>query len=289
MSKIDLHFHSTHSDGKLSVPELAEIIKKEKLKFCSLTDHNTVDGIRELETALAGSGIKVIAGVELTAKYGVNETHIIAYDFDIDKVAEILRERNELVRCQKIEEMEKAIDLSRKEGFQITRGLIPLDNQPATLTTALDICANRFNQEIFLKKHGKELVPEDVYYKYQAPGKSCAVERSGVSVEWLVEKFKLVAKDLIIAHPFVSVSVVTKPFDEAGINDLLRLGITGVEVYHDKTSDEQIALLKKIVAKHGLYYTGGSDFHGKEIDTPIGQYGHNRDILDFYLSNYSAK
>lgn len=287
MKNFDLHFHSSYSDGKLSVPELAEVIKKEKLKFCSLTDHNTVGGIRELETALAGSGVKLIAGVELTAKYGANETHIIAYDFDIDKAAEIVRERNELVRCQKIEEMEKAIELSHKEGFQITKGLIPLDNQPVTLTTALDICASRFNQDIFLKKYGKELVPEDVYYEYQAPGKSCAVERSGVTVEWLVEKFKSVAKDLIIAHPFVSVSVVTKPFDETGINDLLRLGITGVEVYHNKTSDEQIALLKKMAAKRGLHYTGGSDFHGKEIDTPIGQYGHNRDIPDFCLSNYS--
>jgi len=289
MNKFDLHFHSTYSDGKLSVPELAEIIKREKLKFCSLTDHNTVDGIRELETSLSGSGIKVITGVELTAKYGVNETHIVAYDFDIDKAAEILKERNELVRCQKIEEMKKAIYLSRKAGLQITGGLTPLDKQPATLTIALDICANRFNQEIFLKKHGKELTPEDVYYEYQAPGKSCAVERSGVSVEWLVEKFKFIANDLIIAHPFVSVSVVTKPFDEVGINDLLRLGITGVEVYHNKTSDEQISLLKKIVNEHGLYYTGGSDFHGKEMDMTIGQYGDNRAVPDFYLSNYSSK
>lgn len=288
MVKFDLHFHSTYSDGKLSVPELAAIIKLEKLKFCSLADHDSIDGIRELEASLDGSGVKVIASVELTAKYNDNEVHILAYDFDINGAAEVVRERNELVRRQKIEEMKNAIYLSRREGFEITDGLTPSEKQPVTLTTALDICANRFNQKIFIKRHGKELTPEDVYYEYQAPGKSCAVERSGVTVEWLVGKFKGVARDLIIAHPFVSVSVVTKPLDEKRINDLLRIGITGVEVYHDKTSDEQISLLKKIINERGIHYTGGSDFHGKKTDTPIGQYGPGRAIPDFYLSNYSS-
>src|SRR3989339_206516 len=120
MNKFDFHFHSTHSDGKLSVQELAEIIKTKKLSLCSLTDHNTVDGIREFETYLDGSGVKVIPGVELTTKYNEDEVHILAFDFDVDVVAKILKERNELVRRQKIEEMKKAIELYRKEGLEIT-------------------------------------------------------------------------------------------------------------------------------------------------------------------------
>lgn len=287
MEKFDLHFHSTYSDGKVSVPELAAIIKLEKIKFCSLADHNSIDGIQELETSLDGSDIKVIAGVELTAKYNENEVHILAYDFDFNEAAEVVRERNEFVWRQKIKEMERAIYLSRREGLEITNGLTPSEKQPVTLTTALDICANPFNQKIFIRRHGKELTPEEVYYEYQAPGKSCAVERSGVTVEWIVEKFKVIARDLIIAHPFVSVSVVTKPLDEKCINDLLRIGITGIEVYHDKTSDEQISLLKKIINDQGIHYTGGSDFHGRKTDTPIGQYSHGRSIPDFYLTNYN--
>lgn len=290
MSKFDLHFHSTYSDGKLSVPELATIIKQEKLKFCALVDHNTVEGIQELQTCLNDSGITVISGTELTAKSdNENEIHILAYDFDINEAKKILNERNDLVRQQKIEEMKKAIHLSRKEGLEIKENLAPTEKQPATLTTALDICASRANQKLFLKKYGKELLPEDVYYQYQAPGKSCAVKRSGVTVEWLVEKFKNVAQDLIIAHPFVSVSVVTKPLDEPRIKDLLQRGITGIEAYHNKTSDEQIILLKKIIRERGIHYTGGSDFHGNKTDTTIGQYGPARAIPNFCLSRYSLK
>lgn len=288
MIKFDLHFHSTHSDGKLSVPELVKIIKTKKLNLCSLTDHNTVDGIRELEACLDGSGIEVIPGVELTTKYNDDEVHILVFDFDVDAVAKILRERNELVWRQKIEEMKKSIELSRKEGFEITDGLVPVEKQPVTLTIALDICASQFNQDLFIKRHGKRLISEDVFYEYQAPGKSCAVERSGVSAEWIVEKFNGVAQDLIIAHPFVRVSVVTKPLDEMHTKDLLRIGMTGIEMYHSKTSDEQIALIKKIVQEKGLHYTGGSDFHGRTSDPTIGQYGPDRPLPDFSLANYAS-
>ena len=147
MNTFDLHFHSTYSDGKLSVSELAKIIRSKKIKVCSLTDHNTVDGIREFEANLQGSGVRVIPGVELTAKYVNNEVHILAYDFDVDQAMEIVKERNEIVRAQKIEEMRQAIHLSQKEGFKINPNLIPSEKQPVTLTTALDICANSYNQK----------------------------------------------------------------------------------------------------------------------------------------------
>lgn len=288
MKTFDFHFHSTYSDGKLSIPELAEIIRTKKLNFCSLTDHNTIDGIRELEACLNGSGIKVIPGVELTTKYNEDEVHILALDFNVDVVAGILKERNELVRSQKIKEMEKSIELSRKEGFEITDDLVPLEKQPVTLTTAIDICAHQFNQDLFLKRHGKLLIPEDFFFEYQASGKSCAVERSGVSAEWVVKKFTGVAQDLIIAHPFVRVSVVTKPLDEVSMKDLLRIGMTGIEMYHSKTSDEQIALIKKIIQEKGCHYSGGSDFHGRDKDPLIGEYGSDRILPDFYLANYAS-
>jgi 3',5'-nucleoside bisphosphate phosphatase len=288
MADFDLHFHSTYSDGIVSVPELAAIVKQKKLKYCALADHDTVDGVNELMKCLDGSGIKVIPATELTAQYQDTMVHILAYDFDIDAVVEIVGERNEIVRRKKVEEMEIAIKLFRSEGLGVTHGLLPSAKQPVGLTIALDICANSSNQDFFLKKHGKQFMPEDVYYEYQAPGKSCAVERSGVTVEWIVKKCKGAVRDLIIAHPFVPVSIITKPLDEAGINDLLRLGITGIEVYHDKTSDEQILLLQEIVNERRIHYTGGSDSHGKKNDAPIGQYGLHSVIPGFNLSNYNS-
>ncbi|HBR80800.1 MAG: histidinol phosphatase [Candidatus Uhrbacteria bacterium GW2011_GWE2_45_35] len=288
MPGFDLHLHSACSDGKLSVSEIAQILKEKKLKYCALADHNSVDGIQELIEALEGSGIKVIPAVELTAKQNENEVHILAYDFNIKAAAKIIKERNEIVYSQKIKEMADAVKLSREAGFKITDGLSPSEKHPVSLTIALDICSNDANQNFFLKKYGKRFVAEDVYYEYQAPGKLCAVERSGVTVEWLVQKFKGIAQDFIIAHPFVSVSVVTRPLDEFEIKNLLEIGLTGVEIFHNKTTTEQMDLLKRIVKERSLHYTGGSDFHGRETDTPIGQYGPGCFVPSFLLTNYGS-
>jgi predicted metal-dependent phosphoesterase TrpH len=288
MPGFDLHLHSTYSDGKLSVLEIASIIKEKKLEYCALADHNSIGGIQELTDSLKGTGTKVIPATELTAKYNDNEVHVLAYDFNIDAAAEIIKERNEIVRCQKVKEMEDAIRLSREAGLEVSMDLSSNEKQPVSLTVALDICANNYNQNLFLKKHGKQLIPEDVYYEYQAPGKCCAVERSGVTVEWLIQKFNGIAQDLIIAHPFVSVNIVTKPLNESEINDLLKIGLTGIEVYHNNTTAEQIDLLKKIVRERLAHYTGGSDFHGKKTDTPIGQYGATSLVPGFCLENYKA-
>jgi len=284
--KIDLHFHSNFSDGKLSVSAIADIIKTNQIKICSLTDHDSVEGINEFKNFLSGSEILVIPGVELTAKFGYNEIHILAYDFDINVVTEILKERNEIVRQQKIEEMEKAVVLSREQGFDITNNLSPLPRQPVSLTIALDICSKKTNQNILVVRHGKEFIPEDIFYEYQAPGKPCFVERSGVTVEWLINKFKGVAGDLIIGHPFVSVSVVTKPLDETEIYSLIKAGMTGIEIYHNHTSDDQIKFLKEIVDERQICYTGGSDSHGKLTNTPIGEYGRGNFVPSFKLTSY---
>ncbi|MBI5621770.1 hypothetical protein HY933_02830 [Candidatus Falkowbacteria bacterium] len=284
----DLHFHSSHSDGKLSIAELAAMIKEKLLIYCAVADHDTVAGVWELQNCLAGAGATVIPATELTAKYGNNEVHLLAYDFDISAMAAVLAERHELVDFQRIKEMAMAIQQFRAEGFIVDKNLLPVVTQPIGLTVVLALCANSLNQEIFIQRHGKPFVPEDVFYAYQAPGKPCATERSGVTVEWLVDRVKNIVHDLIIAHPFVSVSVVTKPLDEAELKKLLDMGITGVEVYHHDTSDEQIKFLEQFVREHGLHYTGGSDSHGREKNTPLGQYGVGKVIPGFCLTNYAS-
>jgi len=283
---LDLHFHSTFSDGRLTVPELAVMISEKNLTHCALTDHNTVEGIRELERCLGGSATKVIPGVELTAKYQDDEVHLLAYDFDIDKAQRILEELRELIRIQKIEEMSVAIQLFQKAGFEVTKALQPNEKQAVGLTIVLDICNKRFNQDLFFQRHSQVLTPMDLHFTYQAPGKTCAVERSGVTIDWLVQKFKGVAKDLIIAHPFVSVNDIVKPLGENRLDDVLKKGITGIEVYQKETSPSQIEILKRVVNERSLHYTGGSDFHGKEKNSSLGCYNGKDIIPGFHLTNH---
>jgi hypothetical protein len=263
------------------------MILERKLKYCALVDHDTVEGLRELQEGLNGSGTEMITGVELTALYCNSEVHVLAYDLDVDAAAAVLKERNDLVWAQKGEEIKEAVQLFRAAGFEVSEGLVPLPKKPVGLTVALDVYNNPKNQALLVERHGRLIDHQEFFDAYQAEGQSCATKRSGVEFEWLVAKFRGVAKDLIIAHPFVPVSFFVKPLGERDILDLVALGATGVEVYHDKTSEEQIGLLKRIVAERGLHFTGGSDFHGKKGDMPIGNYGPGLEVPGFKLARYA--
>jgi predicted metal-dependent phosphoesterase TrpH len=92
--------------------------------------------------------------------------------------------------------------------------------------------------------------------------------------------------DFILAHPFLRVSIVANPLSEEGIFSLLDMGLDGVEIYHDKTSPQQIQWLKKMADERKIHYTGGSDFHGKKNDIGLGFYGQDLEITNFEISNF---
>jgi CBS domain-containing protein len=80
--KVDLHCHSTHSDGEWSPDKIAQVCAATGVKYASLTDHNTLDGLDAFESACDRNGIGFVSGLELTARYGSKETHLLCYGFD---------------------------------------------------------------------------------------------------------------------------------------------------------------------------------------------------------------
>jgi len=288
---IDLHFHSEYSDGKLNVKEITNSLIAVGVKYCSLTDHDTIDGLKEMKTILEKTDVNFITGVEMTALYNNNEIHVLIYDFDIDKAINILKERNELVEKQRIKELKTAIQLFEREGFLVNNNLKPVPKEPTGLTIALDIYNKKENKDLLIKKYGHILNEEEFYNFYQAKGSPCYVSKSGVSVEWIIKKFTSLTKNIILAHPFVPVSFTIKPLEEENIVELINIGITGIEVYHDRNTVEQIEFLEKFVAKNNLFYTGGSDSHFKENDASIGYYDDKNKVPSFrlYDINYKIK
>lgn len=281
---VDLHFHSNYSDGKLTVLELADLIKKSGLKYCSLTDHDNVDGVSELQKFLKNYDITVIPGVELTALYKQQEAHILAYDFEINIISEILQKKQKITEQKKICELELAKRLFKKNGFFINENLKIKKEQPVGLTIALDIYNNPKN---FNKINGQS--PEQFYNSYQMPGAPCYTERSGVTVEWVIGNFKEASNDLILAHPFTSVSYLVKPLAIEDIKYIVGMGLSGIEIYYPGLSDEQINILKNLAQKNNWCFTGGSDFHGREknSDERLGQIRNNYKINSFKLHGYA--
>jgi len=280
---IDLHFHSTYSDGKLTVLELADLIKKNSLKYCSLTDHDTVDGVLELQKYLKNYDIIVIPGVELTALYKQQEVHILAYDFKISTIREILQKKQKITEQKKIRELELAKKLFKQNGFFVNENLKVKKEQPVGLTIALDVYNNPKN---FDKINGQS--PEQFYNSYQAPGATCYTERSGVAVEWIIDNFTEMSNDLILAHPFTPASYLVKPLTIEDIKYVVGMGLNGIEVYHPDLSNKQIKILETLAQNNSWYFTGGSDFHGrkKNNNEQLGYIKNNFKISSFKLHGY---
>jgi len=282
---VDLHLHSNFSDGKLSIEELAEKIKSSGVSHFSLTDHDSIDGLAGMKKIMADSGIVFINGVEFSIIYKQQEIHVLLYDFDIKKIAAVLDERNKIVGKKRLEELAMATDLFKQEGFLV--GDVTLtDRRPVGLLIALDIYNNEKNRESITKKHGKLLNEKEFYDYYQAPGKCCYVPKSGVDLDWLLLKLKNIQCDKILAHPFVPVSFLVKPLKEEEINELIDIGLAGIEIYHGNNTDDQIDFLKQYVDGKNLLFTGGSDYHGKNNDVPIGFYNKDQKVPGFRLTNY---
>jgi 3',5'-nucleoside bisphosphate phosphatase len=263
---IDLHLHTIHSDGKKTVPELAEMIKKSGLTHCSLTDHDSVDGVAKLQQLLKKSkNITVIPGVELSVMYKQQELHILAYGFDVTKVKRILAKKSLIVMKKREKELRDAKRLFRKNGFVVSRTLKTVSKQPVGLTIALDVYNNPQNQHLI-----KNRSFEAFYYDFQAPGTACYVERSGVDIAWIMKHLRSSVSNLILGHPFNSVSLLIKPLSKQEIKRIVGLGLDGVEIYHPELTKSQIKSLEDLVNKNSWCFTGGSDFHGKHKSDRIG-------------------
>ncbi len=92
---------------------------------------------------------------------------------------------------------------------------------------------------------------------------------------------------MILAHPFNPVSFLTSPLALGDIDDLVKLGIDGIEIYHPDLDEKQIITLEKFAFERRLKFTGGSDFHGKNKNQKIGFYFENMPINFFKLYGLS--
>ena len=273
---IDLHFHSNCSDGEFSPKELSDLIKKSEIEYCSLTDHDNVDAYPEFINYFSNSSIRCFSGVELTALYKEQEIHILSYNYNVNKVREILKKKEKITELKKINELKLAIKLFKQNGFLVRDDLSVKKSQPVGLTIALDVYNNEKN---FKKINGQS--EEQFYNEYQAFGSSCYTERSGVSVAWIIDNFK--DSDLILAHPFNPVSFLVKPLGISDIKEIVSMGLDGIEVYHPDLNDEQIKILENLVRENDWYFTGGSDFHKQGKNKRLGYMDENLKINSFKL------
>lgn len=259
MSFIDLHVHSTASDGTLSPTEVVELAADSGLSAIALTDHDTTVGISEALNAAEKAGIQVIPGVELSCIYKGKEIHILGLFVNWqDPVFQTELDRLLSVRNQRNEEMLKRF---QADGFPITYNDLT-GGCPDTVIT-------RAHFARVLTEKGFAPSINQAFQKYLQYGGKYCLRKELITPEHAIEVLTANKAFPVLAHPCQYKLGWAET--EALIRHLTALGMQGLEVYHSSQTPDQSRKLLAIGRKYGLLPTGGSDFHGaNKPDISIG-------------------
>ncbi|MFA5374428.1 MAG: PHP domain-containing protein [Dehalococcoidia bacterium] len=256
--RVDLHLHTTYSDGRLTPGELIQIAAEQGIGVIAITDHDTVNGI---EPALLATEcfpyVTVIPGVEINTDVHQGEVHILGYFVDY-KNQPFLNTLNGLRNSRKVRAQKMLAKLS-KLGINIEWERI------LELSDGGSVGRPHIAQALFEGQYVSTL--QDAFERYIGRNGPAYAERDRLSPKEAVELIIKADGLPVIAHP-----ASIKELDQM-IVDLKQSGLVGIEVYYDNYDKDTIERLSKLAAKYDLIATGGSDFHGFEDDheTPLGE------------------
>lgn len=278
MEYIDLHVHSTASDGSYTPSELVEYAVKKNLKAFALTDHDTCDGIDEAVSYAdkINNPVMVIPGIELSAEYLGEDVHILGLNINY-KNPEFLAGLKEF-QDSRNGRNSKMIQKLNENGFAITEKMVHERFGNCVITRA--------HYAILMIELGYVPDKDTAFSKYLGKGCPCYVPRHKITPSGAVELIKKACGHPVMAHP------VLYDFEENTLDNLVKdlsaAGLEGIEAIYPLNKPEDDKKFSALAKKHNLFVTGGSDFHGTakpglELGTGYGNFYVPAGILEYIL------
>lgn len=242
---IDLHLHTTASDGSFTPSELVEVAKNLGFTTIAITDHDTVGGIAEGKKKAESLGIELIPGIEMNTDFEDTEIHILGYFVDyndkkfLNKLASLKEARYNRIReiVRKLNQLELVIDFSE------------------VLTLAKGGALGRPHVAQIMLEKGYVNEWSEAFDKYIGRSAPAYVERKKVTPKEAINIIKEAKGIPVVAHP------VLIGRDEL-LNKLVDWGIQGIEAYHTEQNKEDSKRYLKFAKENNLIITAGSDCHG---------------------------
>jgi predicted metal-dependent phosphoesterase TrpH len=249
VSRVDLHLHSTASDGRLSPEDIVRKSAEAGLTVIALADHDTTEGIAPaLKAAEAFPQLKVIPCIEISTAVLNGEVHILGYF--IDTTNRKLRTAMEDMRHSRRKRAQKMVAKLRELDIHI--------DWPRVQELAGDGSIGRPHIAQAMLEKGYITSINEAFNRYISRGGPAYVKRKVVTPTEAVE-LVLVAKGLpVLAHPFTVHDM------EAMVIELKKAGLVGIEVYCNGYTNKEINRLVSLANRYNLITTGGSDYHGMD-------------------------
>ena len=252
LSKVDLHLHSTASDGRFSPEEIVRKSAEQGLAVIALADHDTVDGVAPaLAAARDFPGLKVIPAVEISTYVPRGEVHVLGYF--IDYTSEELKVRLERMRSGRRERAQRMIAKLGDLG-------LPVDWQRVQEIAGIGSIGRPHIAQAMLERGYIASIGE-AFATYLGRDGLAYVERQKVAPAEAVELILRADGLPVLAHPLTADNLETL------VTELKAAGLVGIEAYYNSYTAEDVTGLVGLADKHKLIVTGGSDYHGLPANT----------------------
>lgn len=267
---IDLHVHSTASDGTLSPGEVVRVAKESGVGALALTDHDTVDGIAAAREEAGRVGVELVNGIEVSCAFPRPGTmHLLGYGFDIEHPA--------------MQGMLKVIGEARAERVGLIVGRLR--------RLGVELSVEEVREEMggvgrphlakMLVKKGYVVSRNEAFRKHLGGGGAAWVDNLPLMSDQIIPAIREAGGIVSLAHPY---QLRRQTFEqlEAVVRELAEQGMEAVETIHSSHDTDMVHRLTRLADRVGLLTTGGSDYHGPEKSIRLGRPG-GRTIPGYFL------
>jgi predicted metal-dependent phosphoesterase TrpH len=263
MGNVDLHLHTTASDGVRTPSGIVNYAKDKGLQAIAITDHDTIEGLDEGLSEGGRVGFEVIPGVEISAEHSPGSMHLLGYFLDIHHP--LLRDKLSYLQKARAERNPKIIENLNRLGVRINY------EEVVKASGGGQVGRPHFAQVLLEKGYVRSF--QEAFDRFLGKGAPAYVDKIRFKPNEAISFIREAGGVAVLAHPK---TLGMKDFAslEKIILELMEVGLKGIEVFYPEHSSLEVAQFRALAERHGLLMTGGTDYHGIEkenFDIGVGR------------------
>jgi hypothetical protein len=282
---VDLHTHSTASDGACSPADLVRLADERRLAAVALTDHDTVAGLDEArQAAKRYPQLAFICGIEVSASWPDGVMHLLGYGFDPD--CETIRSLTLTLREARAQRNPRVLQRLGELGMPVSMEDVQAVLPDRTAQQGAEVISRMHIAEAMRRK-GYVSSAQQAFGRWLGSGKPAYLDKERLPAREVIGAIRQAGGFAALAHP-VQLRCNNRAQLERVIRELMDAGLEGLEVYHSDHTNELTRIYFDLAAKLGLVVTGGSDFHGSsKPEVRLGVPRVPRHVLTGPLAKYA--
>jgi predicted metal-dependent phosphoesterase TrpH len=251
-SFVELHCHSTASDGTLAPAEVVRLAKRSGLSALALTDHDTIGGVAEAAEEARKEGIDFLPGIEISAEFPSPGTlHLLGYG--VDPESAVLKDLTRQLLEGRDNRNPRMVERLNELGIRVTMEEWEAESGGGVL--------GRPHLAAILVRKGYVKTIKEAFDKYLGSTGAAYVDKERLSPRRAMELIRESGGVAVLAHPF-QLRTENDAQLERVVKDLVDMGLEGIEIIHSDHDQVWVDKVTGLGRKYGLVMTGGSDFHG---------------------------